>query len=199
MADCVVCLEHRMADLVSIRGLRVLKYRGSGFAENEAPLVIGDEGIEVASFAQPLRQVSVSQERVSTGIPGLDTMLDGGLFRGSSTLITGAPGTAKSTLSGALAQAACENGERVLYVSFDEPAGQIVRNLASVNIQLQPWACCSSSGRGPRRRAQRATCWPSGRSSENTSRRSSSSIPCRPSSRPGGTCLPWAWRSACTT
>ena len=143
MADCVVCLEHRMADLVSIRGLRVLKYRGSGFAENEAPLVIGDEGIEVASFAQPLRQVSVSQERVSTGIPGLDTMLDGGLFRGSSTLITGAPGTAKSTLSGALAQAACENGERVLYVSFDEPAGQIVRNLASVNIQLQP---CRDSG-----------------------------------------------------
>ncbi|RPI53544.1 MAG: circadian clock protein KaiC [Chloroflexi bacterium] len=139
MADCVVYLEHRMVDLVSIRGLRVLKYRGSAFAENEAPLIIGQEGIEVASFAQPLQQLSVSRERVSTGVPRLDAMLDGGLYRGSSTLITGAPGTAKSTLSGALALAACERGERVLYVSFDEPAAQIVRNLASVNIHLQSY------------------------------------------------------------
>lgn len=136
MSDCVVYLEHRLADLVSIRGVRVLKYRGSAFSENEAPLIISDDGIEVASFAEPLHQVSVSNERVSTGVPRLDAMLDGGLYRGSSTLITGAPGTAKSTLSGALAEAACERGERVLYVSFDEPAAQIVRNLSSVNIDL---------------------------------------------------------------
>jgi len=138
MADCVVCLEHRLAGLVSIRGLRVLKYRGSGFAENEAPLVIAHEGIEVASFSPALQPVPVSQERMSTGVQGLDAMLDGGLYRGSSTLITGAPGTAKSTLCGTLAQATCEKGERVLYVSFDEPADQIVRNLASVNVRIQP-------------------------------------------------------------
>ncbi len=138
MADCVVRLEHRMVDLVSIRGLRVIKYRGSSFAENEAPLIISEDGIEVASFAPAVQQVPISQERMSTGVARLDTMLGGGVFRGSSTLITGAPGTAKSTLSGSLAEAACRRGERVLYVSFDEPAAQIVRNLASVDIHLQP-------------------------------------------------------------
>jgi circadian clock protein KaiC len=139
MADCVVRLEHRMVDLVSIRGLRVIKYRGSAFAENEAPLIIGHHGIEVASFAQPAQEIAISHERVSTGVARLDDMLNGGFFRGSSTLITGAPGTAKSTLSGSAARAACERGERVLYVSFDEPAAQIVRNLRSVGIDLQPY------------------------------------------------------------
>ena len=139
MADCVVRLEHRLADMVSTRGLRVHKYRGSAFAENEAPLIIGHDGIEVASFAEGLHQVPTSHERLSTGIPRLDAMLGGGMFRGSSTLITGAPGTAKSILCGAVAQAACERGEQVLYISFDEPAGQIVRNLASVSIELQPF------------------------------------------------------------
>jgi circadian clock protein KaiC len=65
-------------------------------------------------------------------------MLRGGYHRGSNVLISGAPGTAKSTLSGLFAASACLRGERTLYVSFDEGANQIVRNLGSVGIHLGP-------------------------------------------------------------
>jgi circadian clock protein KaiC len=80
----------------------------------------------------------VTNERISSGLPRLDHMLNGGYYRGSNVLISGAPGTAKSTLSGLFAVAACKRGERTLYVSFDEGASQIVRNLQSVDINLAP-------------------------------------------------------------
>src|SRR6185295_946213 len=83
------------------------------------------------------QDVAVSNQRVSSGVPRLDTMLGGGYYRGSSILITGFPGTAKSTLSGAFAQAACQRGERTLFVSFDSDMSEVVRNLSSVNIRLQ--------------------------------------------------------------
>lgn len=138
MVDCVVQLDHRLTDRVSFRGLRVLKYRGSGFAENEFPLVISPTGIEVATFGTAEMAHPVSTERVSTGVERLDTMLGGGYYRVSSVLVTGAPGTAKTTLAGAFADATCRRGERTLYVSFDEAADQIVRNLSSVGLDLSP-------------------------------------------------------------
>ncbi len=75
-------------------------------------------------------------ERVSTGFKGLDSMLGGGLFRGSTTLITGAPGTSKTTLAGQFAGSACRRGERTVYVSFDEGGERLRRNLTSVGIHL---------------------------------------------------------------
>jgi circadian clock protein KaiC len=138
MVDAVVMLYHRMLDRVSLRGLRVLKYRGTGFAENEFPLVISPTGIEVSVFGQSELTYDVSSERIPTGIPRLDTMLDRGYYRGSGILISGAPGTAKTTLSGAFIHAGCRRGEVGLFVSFDEAASQITRNLRSVGIDLQP-------------------------------------------------------------
>lgn len=139
MADCVLLLGHHLVDHVSLRAFRVLKYRGSGFAENEFPLVITSTGIEVASIeaADTALRYPVFTERISSGIARLDTMLDGGYVRGTSMLVTGSPGTAKTTLGGSFLQAACERGERGLLISFDESAEEVVRNLASVNIQLQ--------------------------------------------------------------
>jgi circadian clock protein KaiC len=137
MVDCVVSLHHRLVDRVSLRGLRVIKYRGSAFSENEFPLVISPTGIEVATFGTTQLDHDVSTERLSSGVARLDTMLGGGYYRVSSILVTGAPGTAKTTLAGSFAAAACRRGEKVLYVSFDEAADQIVRNLASVGIGLQ--------------------------------------------------------------
>ena len=138
MVDAVVSLQHRMVDRVSLRGLRVMKYRGSSFDEGEFPMVIASTGIEVATFGNADLDYEVSTERVSSGIPRLDTMLDGGYYRGSGVLISGAPGVAKTTLAGSFADAACRRGERVLYVSFDESGSQIVRNLRSVGIDLAP-------------------------------------------------------------
>lgn len=136
MADCAVQLDHSVAAGVSQRALRVLKYRGSAFAENEAPFVIGTGGLQVAGFRGLETPAAVSHERISTGIRRLDEMLEGGYFRGSSVLVTGSPGTAKTTLSGACAEAACARGERTLFVSFDSEPAEIVRNLASVGIRL---------------------------------------------------------------
>jgi circadian clock protein KaiC len=138
MADCVVLLDHHLAERVSLRELRVVKYRGSHFAENAFPLVISPQGIQVTNFGLRDSEVEAQTERLSSGIGRLDTMLSGGYYRGSSVLITGAPGTAKSTLSAAFAQAACSRGEKTLYISFDERTTEIVRNLSSVNICLGP-------------------------------------------------------------
>ncbi len=138
MVDCAVILTHTMVHGVSHRNLRVQKYRGSSFDENESPIVIGRTGLEIATApALDRLHAKVSNERVSSGIQRLDTMLGGGFYRGASVLITGFPGTAKTTLSGAFAEAACERGERTLFVSFDSDSNEVVRDLASVGIRLQ--------------------------------------------------------------
>jgi circadian clock protein KaiC len=138
MVDCVVILNHNVVLGVSQRNVRVQKYRGSLFNENESPFLIGMRGLEVA-VARTMGQASapVSNERVSSGISRLDTMLGGGYYRGASVLITGFPGTAKTTLSGAFAEAACRRGERTMFVSFDSDGAEVIRNLASVGIQLE--------------------------------------------------------------
>lgn len=138
MVDCAVVLNHTVTLGVSQRNLRVQKFRGSSFNENESPFVIGNTGFDVA-VARTLGRVdtAVTMERVSSGVDRLDTMLGGGYYRGASVLITGFPGTAKTTMSGAFAQAACERGDRTLFVSFDSDGSEVIRNLASVGIRLQ--------------------------------------------------------------
>jgi circadian clock protein KaiC len=139
MVDCAVILNHGVVQGVSQRNLRVQKYRGSAFDENESPFLIGASGLEVATTPTLNRaHAKVSNERVSSGIARLDTMLGGGYYRGSSVLITGFPGTAKTTLSGAFAEAACRRGERTLFVSFDSDSNEVIRDLGSVGIRLGP-------------------------------------------------------------
>lgn len=140
MVDCSVLLNHRVILGVSQRNLRVQKYRGSAFEENESPYVIGKRGLDVAVARRLGREdANVTSERVTSGVERLDTMLGGGFYRGSSVLITGVPGTAKTTMSGAFAEAACKRGERTLFVSFDSDASEIIRNLESVSIRLAPF------------------------------------------------------------
>jgi circadian clock protein KaiC len=137
MVDCAIILNHTVVLGVSQRNLRVQKYRGSSFDENESPFLIGKSGFEVAVTRTLGRGgAEVTDERVSSGVERLDTMLGGGYYRGASVLITGFPGTAKTTLSGAFAEAACERGERTMFVSFDSDSNEVIRNLGSVGIQL---------------------------------------------------------------
>lgn len=137
MVDCVVVLHYDMTNGVSQRHMRVQKFRGSSFEENESPFIIGPRGLVVAG-ARPLGRSAqaATDERVSTGIERLDTMLGGGYFRGASILITGRPGTGKSTLGGAFVEAACARGERSLFISLDSDRSEMVRNLGSVGIDL---------------------------------------------------------------
>jgi len=139
MLDCVVTLNHRVHEGVSHRSLRIRKYRGSGFEENLIPFIIDTDGLEVASVVRSERDGETAMsERISSGVPDLDIMLQGGYFRASSVLLTGAPGTAKTTLCGAFASAACERGDKTVFISYDSECEEIVRNLASVGIVLQP-------------------------------------------------------------
>jgi circadian clock protein KaiC len=137
MVDCSVILNHSVVLGVSQRNLRVQKYRGSSFDENESPFVIGKSGFDVA-IVHLLGRVDadVTNERVTSGVKRLDTMLGGGYYRAACVLITGFPGTAKTTLSGAFAEGACRRGERTMFVSFDSDGTEVVRNLASVGIRL---------------------------------------------------------------
>jgi circadian clock protein KaiC len=137
MADCVITLSHHVLAGSSFRNLRVTKYRGSGYLADEFPITITDTGMQVRDRGPVELLYAVTDERISTGLPRLDAMLTGGYHRASNVLISGAPGTAKSTLAGLFVEAACQRGERAMYVSFDEGATQIVRNLASVGIQLK--------------------------------------------------------------
>jgi circadian clock protein KaiC len=138
MVDCAVILNHTVVLGVSQRNLRVQKYRGSSFDENESPFLIGRSGFEVAvSRTLGRGQAEVTNERVGSGVERLDTMLGGGYYRGASVLITGFPGTAKTTLSGAFAEAACSRGERTMFVSFDSDSNEVIRNLGSVGIRLE--------------------------------------------------------------
>jgi circadian clock protein KaiC len=88
MVDCAVILNHNVILGVSQRNLRVQKYRGSSFDENESPFLIGASGLEVDATRTVSRVRSkVSNERVSSGIQRLDTMLGGGYYRGASVLM----------------------------------------------------------------------------------------------------------------
>ena len=138
MVDCAVILNHSVIQGVSQRNLRIQKYRGSSFDENESPILIGTSGLEVATAPKMgLVNAKVSSERVSSGVERLDTMLGGGYYRGASVLITGFPGTAKTTLSGTFTEAACRRGERTLFVSFDSDSNEVIRDLASVGVRLE--------------------------------------------------------------
>jgi circadian clock protein KaiC len=134
VSDCVILLDHRVNDQIATRHLRVVKYRGALHGTNEFPFLISV--LPITSLAL---NHQVSNDRIATGIPRLDAMLGGqGFFRGSSILLTGTPGTGKTIISANFAQAAARRGERVLYFSFEESPAQIIRNLHSIGLRLEP-------------------------------------------------------------
>jgi circadian clock protein KaiC len=139
VSDCVILLDHRVNDQIATRNLRVVKYRGALHGTNEFPFLIGDEGLSVLPITSLGLNHKISAERIATGIPRLDAMLGGrGFFRGSSILLTGTPGTGKTIVAANFANAACRRGERVLFFSFEESPNQIIRNMHSIGLRLEP-------------------------------------------------------------
>jgi circadian clock protein KaiC len=139
VSECVILLDHRVYDQIATRHLRVVKYRGALHGTNEFPFLIGDRGISVLPITSLALNHKVSTERIATGIPRLDAMLGGrGFFRGSSILLTGTSGTGKTIIAANFAQAAGRRGERVLFFSFEESPNQIIRNMHSIGLRLEP-------------------------------------------------------------
>lgn len=140
ISDCVILLDHRVVEQNATRRLRVVKYRGSTHDANESPFFIDESGISVLPIASLGLQHRVSAGRVSAGLPDLDDMLGGkGYFRESSVLVSGTAGTGKTSLAGYFVDAACRRGEAAIYFAFEESAAQIVRNLRSIGLDLEPW------------------------------------------------------------
>ena len=140
VSDAVILLDHRVHDQVSTRRLRVVKYRGSYHGTNEYPFLINADGVSVLPVSSLALQHHAPLERVSSGIAPLDDMLSGkGFYRGSTILVSGRAGTGKTSLSAHFLDAACRRGERCLCFLFEESPQQLLRNMRSIGIDLEPW------------------------------------------------------------
>jgi circadian clock protein KaiC len=157
MTDCVVVLSSTFTETAASRTLRVSKYRGSGFAANPVPVVISRSGFDLVVFKGARLDYPTFADRVSSGVTRLDALLNGGYLRGSSVLISGSPGTSKTSLGASFVSAACARGDKALLVSFDESGSQIIANMQSIGIDLKPYIAAGcltldsllSSGRSP--------------------------------------------------
>ena len=138
MADCVIRMQTHLYNQVSTRRLRVIKYRGSGFARNEHPYVITESGLRVAPISGVKLKHDRLGEKMPTGLARLDPILAGGYRRASCVLIAGQPGTGKTLLVCTFVQAACTRGEKMMFVSFAESGESLTGNILSAGIQLQP-------------------------------------------------------------
>src|SRR4051812_7125208 len=140
VSDCVILLDHRVIGEISTRRLRIVKYRGSVHGTNEYPFLIDEDGISVLPITGLTLDHKVSNERMPSGVAGLDAMLGGGgYFRGSSILVSGTAGTGKTSLAAQFAYETCRRGERCLYLAFEESPAQLMRNMGSIGLDLAPF------------------------------------------------------------
>ena len=140
VSDCVILLDHRINDQISARRLRIVKYRGTRHGADEYPFLIDERGMSILPLTVLQLQHDASRERISSGVPDLDDMLEGkGYFRGSSILFSGTAGSGKTSLAASFIDAACRRGERCLYIGFEESRSQVERNMQSIGIDLEKW------------------------------------------------------------
>jgi len=138
VSDCVILLDHRVIEQVSTRRLRIVKYRGSTHGTNEYPFLIDEDGISVLPITSLKLDNEVSSDIVSTGVPGLGEMFNGGgFYRGSNILVSGTAGTAKTTIACYFADEQCKKKEKTIYFAFEESPQQLVRNMKSIGLNLQ--------------------------------------------------------------
>ena len=139
ISDCIILLDNRVVDQISTRRVRVIKYRGSNHGTNEYPFVIDKDGLSVIPITSAGLDHPGTNEKVSTGIPTLDKMFNGvGFTRGSTILTSGTAGTGKTSVAAAFAIESCKRGERCLFLSYEESAGQLIQNMSSIGFDFEP-------------------------------------------------------------
>jgi len=138
VSDCVLLLDFRVIEQIATRRLRIIKYRGSTHGTNEYPFLIDENGISVLPVTSLKLDYKSSTEIISTGLLALDNAFStGGIYRASSTLITGTAGTSKTILASYFAMSSCKHKEPTLYFSFEESPDQLVRNMATIGIDFK--------------------------------------------------------------
>ncbi len=139
VADCVILLDNRLVEDVATRRLRIVKYRGSSHGTGDYPFVIGEGGISLLPITSVGLKHPAGTDRVSSGIPRLDAMMGGrGFYRGSSVLVSGTAGSGKTSLAAHFVAAGVARGEGCLWFAFEESSSQIIRNMRSIGIDLEP-------------------------------------------------------------
>jgi circadian clock protein KaiC len=119
------------------RRLRIIKMRGTAFSGGYHDFVLKRGGLEVfPRLVAAQHHSAFDEELVTTGVPELDTLLGGGLDRGTSTLIVGPSGAGKSTMALGCVHAAAERGERVLMICFDETKNVLLKRAAGIGVHL---------------------------------------------------------------
>ena len=139
ISDCIILVDNRVREQIATRRIRVIKYRGSNHGANEYPFVIDQGGLSVIPITSAGLDQPGTAERVATGIASLDKLFQGGGYtRGSTILASGTAGTGKTSLAAAFAVETCRRGERCLFLSYEESAGQLIQNLSSIGFDLEP-------------------------------------------------------------
>jgi len=138
MADCVVHLDQRVQEQITTRRLRVIKYRGSSYGRNEYPFGITRHGVWIIPVTQTSLQQKALGESLPTGVAGMDELMGGGYRRGSCTLFTGGSGTGKTTFVCSFVERITSQGEKVLYIDFEESWDALLSCMSSPGLKLEP-------------------------------------------------------------
>jgi circadian clock protein KaiC len=146
IADTVIRLRLEEVTRAVVRSVEIVKSRGHEFQMGRHSLRILDgKGIEVYRRVQAPRKASRDRaaafdpsSRVTTGVPGLDELVNGGYFLGSTTVVGGISGAGKSVMALHYMAEGARRGERSLLLTLDEQVPQVLRNAASIGIDLQP-------------------------------------------------------------
>jgi circadian clock protein KaiC len=137
MADCVLSLDQRMQGQVRTRRMKVLKYRGSRFLSNEHPFVLSAGGVVFMPVSSLSLDYRPSRKKVTSGNAGLDVVLGGGYHSGTCVMVAGLSGSGKTMVACTFAQAACADGDKVLFVDFEVPLNIQTDLMLSVGIDLR--------------------------------------------------------------
>ncbi len=146
IADTVIRLRREDLIRAAVRSIEIVKSRGHEFQMGRHTVKILDGcGIEVYRRVQAPRQNRDAAAafdpttRVTTGVPGLDALVNGGYLLGSTTVVAGISGVGKSVMGLHYLIEGARRGERSLMLSLDEPVRQILRNGATVGLDIQPF------------------------------------------------------------
>jgi circadian clock protein KaiC len=137
VADGIVQFMRNPTTTRDERFLRVLKLRGSAYLEGSHAFRIVGHGLEVfPRLVTPHlpENYKIVEERISSGVPGMDKLLGGGLWQGSTTLVAGPTGGGKTTMGLQFVLEGAKRGEPSLYANFQENPTQIARVLRNLRV-----------------------------------------------------------------
>jgi len=146
IADTVIRLSLEDVARASVRSLEIAKSRGHDYQMGRHSFrIIDGRGIEAYRRVQAPRVAARDRaaafdttKRASTGVPGLDEIVNGGYFHGSTTVVAGISGVGKSVMALQYIAEGARRGERSLMLTLDEQIPQVIRNASTIGIDLEP-------------------------------------------------------------